>query len=68
MPGKTPPALATKLYEAMRATLATPEVRDKLTSIGFDIQPLGPEEFGTYLRDEIKIWNGLVKDAGIQPE
>lgn len=68
LPGKTPPAAAQKLYDAMRATLATPEVRDKLVAIGFDIQPLGPEEFGTYLRNEIKTWNTLVKDAGIKPE
>ncbi len=68
LPGKTPPALATKLYEAMRATLATPEVRDKLVSIGFDVQPLGPDEFGVYLRNEIKTWSVLVKEAGIQPE
>lgn len=68
LPGKTPPALATKLYEALRATLATPEVRDKLISIGFDAQPLGPDEFGTYLRNELKTWSVLVKEAGIQPE
>lgn len=68
MPGKTPPAQAQKLYDAMRATLATPEVRDKLLSIGFDVQPMGPDEFGTYLRNEIKTWATLVKDAGIQPE
>ncbi|MEO8752040.1 MAG: tripartite tricarboxylate transporter substrate-binding protein [Casimicrobiaceae bacterium] len=68
LPGKTPPALALKLYDAMRATLATPEVRDKLISIGFDVQPLGPDEFGAYVRNEIKMWNVLVKDAGIQPE
>ena len=68
LPGKAPPAAAQRLYEAMRATLATPEVRDKLTSIGFDIQPLGPDEFGKYVRSEIRTWNGLVKDAGIKPE
>ncbi|MEO6564712.1 MAG: tripartite tricarboxylate transporter substrate binding protein [Casimicrobiaceae bacterium] len=68
MPGKTPPALATRVFEAMRATLATPEVRDKLLSIGFDVQPLGPEDFGNYVRSEIKTWATLVKDAGIQPE
>ena len=32
------------------------------------IQPLGPVEFGTYLRNEIRTWNTLVKDAGIKPE
>ena len=68
LPGKAPPASAQKLYEAMRATLATPEVRDKLASIGFDIQPLGPDDFGKYVRNEIRTWNGLVKDAGIKPE
>ncbi len=60
--------LATRLYDAMRAALATPEVRDKLLSVDFDVQPLGPEEFGTYLRNEIKTWSVLVKEAGIQPE
>ena len=68
LPGKTPPALANRLFEAMRATLALPEIKEKLASIGFDIQPMGPEEFGTYLRDDIKRWNTLVKEAGIQPE
>lgn len=68
MPGKTPPVHAQKLYEAMRATLGTAEVRDKLLSLGFDVQPMGPDEFGTYLRNEIKTWATLVKDAGIQPE
>lgn len=68
LPGKTPPAVANRLYEAMRATLALPEIKEKLTSIGFDIQPMGPEDFGPYLRDDIKRWNTLVKEAGIQPE
>jgi len=68
LPGKTPPAVANRLYEAMRATLALPEIKEKLVSIGFDIQPMGPEEFGSYLRDDIKRWNTLVKEAGIQPE
>ena len=68
LPGKTPPATAERIYEALRATVASPEVRDKLTSIGFDVQPLGPNEFGPYLQAEIKTWAGLVKDAGIQPE
>lgn len=68
LPGKTPPAVAAKIYEALRATLATPEVRDKLISIGFDVQPLGPEEFGAYVRSELKTWSALVKEAGIQPE
>jgi len=68
LPGKTPIAVANRLYEAMRATLALPEIKEKLASIGFDIQPMGPEEFGPYLRDDIKRWNTLVKEAGIQPE
>jgi tripartite-type tricarboxylate transporter receptor subunit TctC len=68
LPGKTPPVTATRIYEALRATVNSPEVRDKLVAIGFDVQPLGPDEFGPYLRAEIKTWAGLVKEAGIQPE
>jgi tripartite-type tricarboxylate transporter receptor subunit TctC len=68
LPGKTPPEVAARIYDALRAALAAPEVRDRLAGIGFDVQPLGPNEFGPYLRAEIKTWAGLVKEAGIQPE
>ena len=68
LPGKTAPAVAARLFEALQGALASAEVRSHLTAIGFDVQPLGPNEFGPFVRAEIKTWAGLVKDTGIQPE
>lgn len=68
LPGKTPPAMAQRIYDALQATLAAPDVRDRLRGIGFDVQPLGPSEFGPFVRSEITTWSRLVKEAGIQPE
>ena len=67
-PGKLPREHALKISEAMNAALASPELRTRLAGIGFDVQPLGPDEFGPYLRNEIRAWGKLIKDAGIQPE
>ncbi len=68
LPGKTPPAVATRIYDALQGALATPDVRDRLKGIGFDVQPLGPAEFGPFVRAEIATWAKLVKETGIQPE
>ena len=68
LPGKAPQAAATRIHDALQAALTSPDVRTRLTGIGFDIQPLGPAEFGPFLRAEIKTWAGLVKDIGFQPE
>jgi tripartite-type tricarboxylate transporter receptor subunit TctC len=67
-PGKTPPALIEPVVNALRASLATPELQAKLKGIGFDVQPLGPEQFGPYIRSEIALWHRLTRDAGIVPE
>jgi tripartite-type tricarboxylate transporter receptor subunit TctC len=68
LPGKASPATGQRIYEALQATLATPEVREHFKTIGFDVQPLGPAEFGPFVRSEIATWSRLVKQAGIQPE
>lgn len=68
LPGQAAPAAAQKISDALQATLATPEVRDRLRGIGFDVQPLAPSEFGPFIRSEIQTWARLVKDAGVQPE
>ena len=64
----TQAAMAQKISDALQATLATPEVRDRLKAIGFDAQSLGPAEFGPFLRSEIVTWARLIKEAGVQPE
>jgi tripartite-type tricarboxylate transporter receptor subunit TctC len=67
-PGKTPPALVEPIYQALKESLATPELQEKLKMIGFEVKPLAPSEFGPYIRSEIEQWHKLTREAGIEPQ
>ena len=44
--------------------LKNPEVRDLLFSQGLDPAPTTPEEFGNYIRSEIRKWSTIVRESG----
>lgn len=67
-PGRTPPDAVMPIYEALRAALADADLQSRFKAIGFDVDPMGPEPFGAYIRAEIQRWHGVVRDAGIQPQ
>jgi tripartite-type tricarboxylate transporter receptor subunit TctC len=54
----------TEIYTA----LASPELKEKLLTVG--VQPLGtsPGQFGSFIRSEAVRFAKVVKDAGIKPE
>jgi tripartite-type tricarboxylate transporter receptor subunit TctC len=56
------------LYDALRAVLAAPDMQQKLAGIGFDIAPMGPDEFAAYVHAQIRAWGSLIRQAGITPE
>jgi tripartite-type tricarboxylate transporter receptor subunit TctC len=68
VPAGTPRPIRTRLATELLAVLARPEVRHKLATLGYEIDPLGPEAFGQYVREQLAYWGKLVRDAGIQPE
>jgi len=67
-PVKTPAPLVARLSEEMRKILARPDVLQKITALGLEPAPGGPEELGAFHRAELAKWERLVKEAGIQPE
>jgi tripartite-type tricarboxylate transporter receptor subunit TctC len=68
VPAGTPRPIVTRLANELLAVLARPEVRQKLATLGYDIDPMGPEPFGRYVREQLAYWGKLVRDAGLQPE
>lgn len=58
----------TRLQLAVAALLRSPELRDRLASQGAD--PVGdtPDEFRTYLRDEIEKWARVARQTGARRE
>jgi tripartite-type tricarboxylate transporter receptor subunit TctC len=66
--GGTPRAIVTRLNQAIVATLAGPEVRERLVAQGVDPAGNAPDEFAAYLRSEIVKWANVIKAAGVKPE
>jgi tripartite-type tricarboxylate transporter receptor subunit TctC len=65
-PAKTPPEVVARLTDAMKKTMANPELRKKLEDIG--ARPVGnsPQEFAAQVRSEIDKMKGLVKSRNIK--
>ena len=67
-PAKTPREVIMKLNDAMARTLRSPEVRERMTQIGFDVVAGTPEEFGQFMKAEVERWTKVVERGGIKPE
>ena len=67
-PAKTPRDVVMKLHDATVRTLRAPEVRERMTAIGFDVVAGSPEEFGQFMKAEIERWTRVVERGGIKPE
>jgi tripartite-type tricarboxylate transporter receptor subunit TctC len=57
-----------KLHDAVVKTVETPAVRKSLMSVGADPRTMTPDEFTSFIRDDIKKWAELVKSSGIKVE
>ena len=67
-PANTPKAIVAKLHDVVSASLARPEVRDRLAGLGLEPAPMPPDEFAAFIKQEIDKWTREVREAGIQPE
>lgn len=68
VPAKTPREIVMKLHDAVVKAVATPAVRKSLMSVGADPRTMTPEEFASFIREDIKKWAALVKSSGIKVE
>ncbi|MBO9354392.1 tripartite tricarboxylate transporter substrate binding protein [Bordetella petrii] len=61
----TPEPVVGRLSKEVREILAMPEIREKLARLGVAAQGNTPQEFTTYIEQEIARWTKVVQDAGI---
>ena len=66
LPAGTPRAIVDRLNADLRKTMASPEVREKLGSIGGDLTVNSPDEFAAMITAEVTRWKKLVKDTGLK--
>ncbi len=67
-PAKTPREVVAKLNDAAVKALRSPEIRERMTQIGFDVVASSPEEFGRFMQDEVSRWTRVVQKGGIKPD
>jgi tripartite-type tricarboxylate transporter receptor subunit TctC len=66
VPKGTPKPIISQLHREINRNLALPDVKDRLATLGIVPFPTAtPEEFGAYIRAEMKKYAELVKAAGI---
>ncbi len=67
-PAKSPPAAIAKMNAAMVKVLAMPEVKEKLFAQGAEAVSSSSAEFDARIRDELKKWEYVIREAKITPE
>jgi tripartite-type tricarboxylate transporter receptor subunit TctC len=67
-PAGTPPAVVAKVNADVAAVLRTPDMQEKLATIGADAGGQPPASFTRLMDDEIPKWAKVVKAANVQPE
>lgn len=65
-PARTPKQIISKINKEVVRALQMPDVIDVLAQNGMVPLPSTPEQFGTFLRSEIKKWAKVVKDSNIR--
>ena len=64
-PGATPKPIIDKLAAEVHTAIQKPEVRERITGMGFEIQDNGgPATFNAAYRQELPIWYRLIKQSG----
>jgi len=48
--------------------LRSPDIRERMNQIGFDVVASTPEEFGKFMKEEVDRWTRVVERGGIKPE
>jgi tripartite-type tricarboxylate transporter receptor subunit TctC len=67
-PAGTPPAVVQKVAADVRKALADPGVKEKLNALGNDTMDMSPTDFAKFVRDEIDVYQKVIKAAGIKPQ
>jgi tripartite-type tricarboxylate transporter receptor subunit TctC len=67
-PAKTPREIVARLNDASVKALRSPDVRERMNQIGFDVVASTPEEFGRFMKEEVERWTSVVAKGKIKPD
>src|SRR5262245_49177977 len=67
VPARTPKEVITLLFREITKILALPDIKERLTTLGFDIVGSTPEEFNNRIRAEIETYGKVIRAGNIKP-
>lgn len=65
-PAGTPAPVVEKLAAAIAKALQSPEVRERVASLGGDLAGYGPKEAEKFVREQTELWGKVVKAGNIK--
>jgi tripartite-type tricarboxylate transporter receptor subunit TctC len=67
-PKGTPDSVVAYLQQAVAKVLERPDVKERLTTVGAEAVGNSPSDAAKRLREDTKLWGGIVKSAGVTLE
>ena len=67
-PARTPEPVIRRLYDAIRDTMAQPEVQKPIRDAGNDVWVTSPEEFTRFIAEQTRLWAGVLKGLAVQKQ
>jgi len=64
----TPKPIVDKLEAAMTKIMTSPEIRQRMESVGFVVPPQGSGPYTAFVKSELELWSRVIKTAGIKAE
>jgi tripartite-type tricarboxylate transporter receptor subunit TctC len=68
VPARTPRDIVTLLHRELVKIIALPDMKERLSTIGFDTVGSTPEEFATRIKVEIETWGKVIRAGNIKPQ
>jgi tripartite-type tricarboxylate transporter receptor subunit TctC len=67
-PANMPKDVVTRLNAEIRKIVETPSVKKDLAERGMEAFSGTPEDFDKFVKDQLVVWEKLIKNAGIEPQ
>lgn len=67
-PANMPEAVVRKLNAELNKVLASPDLAEQMASEAMTLMPMSPEQFTTYVKEDIARWTKVAKDRKIEIE
>jgi tripartite-type tricarboxylate transporter receptor subunit TctC len=67
-PAGTPKAVVQRIADEVRAATRLPDVQAKVAAMGFDLKDSSPEAFAAAYKQELPVWERLIKQSGARLE